>query len=164
MAHQTKYLHVRNKIYYNCLVFIWSSLLYKSKRKLVQTKVDFKFFNLSASKRFTKRLWHRWFPVNFVKFLRTPFFIEHSKNLHCVCYRWNLLRWMFFVPCDNWKTFNVKLCVNRHIIVFFETNVLKEVRILRCLHNNIAITFVADFFYDNVFYNLYCLTVPHFSL
>ena len=24
-----------------------------------------------------KRLWHRCFPVNFVKFLRTPFFIEH---------------------------------------------------------------------------------------
>ena len=26
---------------------------------------------------FKKRLWHRCFPVNFVKFLRTPFFIEH---------------------------------------------------------------------------------------
>ena len=24
-----------------------------------------------------KRLWYRCFPVNFVKFLRTPFFIEH---------------------------------------------------------------------------------------
>ena len=24
-----------------------------------------------------KRLWHRWFPVNFAKFLRTPFFAEH---------------------------------------------------------------------------------------
>ena len=24
-----------------------------------------------------KRLWHRYFPVDFVKFLRTPFFIEH---------------------------------------------------------------------------------------
>ena len=23
------------------------------------------------------RLWHRFFPVNFAKFLRTPFFIEH---------------------------------------------------------------------------------------
>ena len=26
---------------------------------------------------FKKRLWHRRFPVNFVKFLRTLFFIEH---------------------------------------------------------------------------------------
>ena len=39
------------------------------------------FFNKVAARRPTtllkKRLWHRCFPVNFVKFLRTPFFIEH---------------------------------------------------------------------------------------
>ena len=23
--------------------------------------------------------------------------------LQCVCYRCNLLRWMFFIPCDSWK-------------------------------------------------------------
>ena len=28
-----------------------------------------------------KRLWHKCFPVNFVKFLRTPFFIEHLRCL-----------------------------------------------------------------------------------
>ena len=28
-----------------------------------------------------KRLWHRYFPVNFEKFLRTPFFIEHLRWL-----------------------------------------------------------------------------------
>ena len=28
-----------------------------------------------------KRLWHRCFPVNFVKFLRTPFLIEHLRWL-----------------------------------------------------------------------------------
>ena len=27
------------------------------------------------------RLWHRCFPVNFAKFLRTPFFTEHLKRL-----------------------------------------------------------------------------------
>ena len=26
-----------------------------------------------------KRLWHRWFPVNFAKFLRTPFLTEHLR-------------------------------------------------------------------------------------
>ena len=41
-----------------------------------------------------KRLWHRCFPVNFAKFLRTPFFTEHlwwlllksnySSNNDCV--------------------------------------------------------------------------------
>ena len=25
------------------------------------------------------RLWHRWFPANFVKFLKTPFFTEHLQ-------------------------------------------------------------------------------------
>ena len=39
------------------------------------------FFNkaagLSAATLLKKRLWHRCFPVNFAKFIRTPFFIEH---------------------------------------------------------------------------------------
>ena len=39
------------------------------------------FFNKVADLRPTtllkKRLWHRCFPVNFVKFLRTPLFTEH---------------------------------------------------------------------------------------
>ena len=39
------------------------------------------FFNKVAGLRpatlLKKRHWHRCFPVNFVKFLRTPFFIEH---------------------------------------------------------------------------------------
>ena len=37
------------------------------------------YFNKVAglSTLFKKNLWHRCFPVNFVKFLRTPFFIEH---------------------------------------------------------------------------------------
>ena len=39
------------------------------------------FFNKVAGLRpatlLKKRLWHRCFPVNFVEFLRTPFFIKH---------------------------------------------------------------------------------------
>ena len=39
------------------------------------------FFNIVAGVRpatpFKKRLWHRYFPVNFMKFLRTSFYIEH---------------------------------------------------------------------------------------
>ena len=39
------------------------------------------FFNNVAGLRtatlLKKRLWHRCFPVDFVKFLRTPFYIEH---------------------------------------------------------------------------------------
>ena len=55
------------------------------------------FFNkvagLRAATLLKKSLWHRCFPVNFAKFLRTPFFTEHlrwlllnSKNIHFI--RW----------------------------------------------------------------------------
>ena len=36
------------------------------------------FFNAILLK---KRLWHRFFPVNYAKFLRTPFFTEHLRWL-----------------------------------------------------------------------------------
>ena len=43
------------------------------------------FFNKVAGLRpatlLKKRLWHRCFPVSFVKFLRTPFFTEHLRWL-----------------------------------------------------------------------------------
>ena len=43
------------------------------------------FFNIVAGLRpatiLKKRLWHRCFPVNFVKFLRTSFFTEHLRWL-----------------------------------------------------------------------------------
>ena len=43
------------------------------------------FFNIVAGLRpatlLKKRLWHRCFPVNFAKFLRTPFLTEHLRWL-----------------------------------------------------------------------------------
>ena len=43
------------------------------------------FFNIVArlmpATLLKKRLWHKCFPVNFAKFLRTPFLIEHSRWL-----------------------------------------------------------------------------------
>ena len=39
-----------------------------------------------------KRLWNRCFPVNFTKFLRTPFFIEHHRTTVSVFYR---VGWIF---------------------------------------------------------------------
>ena len=89
-------------------VFNWSSPLYKSKRRLVQTKYHWK--KAAAAKNF---------------FLR------------CVCYRCNLLRWMFFVPCDNWKLlFFLKVC--RYCDIFSTvifSFYLKQVPILRYLDN-----------------------------
>ena len=56
---------------------------------------------------FKKRLWHRCFPVNFAKFLRTPFFTEHL--------RWLLLKAVFSLlkkvflqkPMKLWNVFVV---------------------------------------------------------
>ena len=39
-----------------------------------------------------KRLWNTCFPVNFAKFLRTPFFIEHHRTTVSVFYR---VGWIF---------------------------------------------------------------------
>ena len=112
--------------------------------------------------------------------------------LQCVCYRCNLLRWMFFVPCDNWKTlFFLKVCryceiFSTAILSFSLKQVfLKEIRILRYLHNNSVVlilmpsfekiypilylymleklSYVADFFIT-FFTLLTFLTVPHFNL
>ena len=58
----------------------------------------------------------------------------------CVYHGYNLLRWMFFVPCDNWKTFFFiqtyrypEVWCNRHVATLFETSIWKEVRILYSL-------------------------------
>ena len=42
-----------------------------------------------------KRLWHRCFPANFVKFLKTPFLTEHLRCL--------LLHWRVLFPEVSWK-------------------------------------------------------------
>ena len=46
---------------------------------------------------------------------------------------------MFFIPCDNWKTFFIQtyrypeVWCNRHVAALFETSILKKVRILYSL-------------------------------
>ena len=54
----------------------------------------------------------------------------------CVYHGYNLLWWMFFIPCDNWKTFFFiqtycypEVWCNRHVAALFETSILKKVRI-----------------------------------
>ena len=62
-----------------------------------------------------KRLWHSCFPVNFVKVLRTPFFIEHLSWLllivikkYSVCRFKILLSVLSFGIISPWKTINVE--------------------------------------------------------
>ena len=144
------------------------------------------------------------FPVNFVKFLRTPFLTEHlwwlllrlniyiwktkfsshkrylfgllfSRNArkthtdqsilltfllclkrnvsptlkrsscekvfpNCVYHGYNLIRWRFFIPCDNWKALffiqiyrYAEVWCNHHVAALVETSISKKVRILYSL-------------------------------
>ena len=94
------------KSYIYLRVFIWSSLLYKSKRRLAETKEHSNFFNLFKSKQL----------ANLQKEQLQKFFLQ------CVCYRCNLLQWIFFVPCDNWNTLLfLKVC---HSCEIFSTAIL----------------------------------------
>ena len=58
-----------------------------------------------------KRLWQRCFPVNFAKYLRTPFFIEHL---------WWLLLLLFY-----WNEVNKKLWKRRRKIHSARWNIVK---------------------------------------
>ena len=50
-------------------------------KHLCQTFYFNKVTGLRPAILFKKRLWHRYFPVNFPKFLRTPFLTEHLRWL-----------------------------------------------------------------------------------
>ena len=56
-----------------------------------------------------KRLWHRSFPVNFAKFLTTPFLVEH--------FRWLLLG--PFLGCQSMWYFSRNTIFSRMNIIFF---------------------------------------------
>ena len=100
-----------------------SSLFYKSKRRLVQTKVYFKFLicpNLNDSQTFKGRSFNKTF-------------------LQCVFYRCNAIcfnKCFLFHVITGYVIFSKSLSLlwnffSRYIVIFFETSVLKEVLILR---------------------------------
>ena len=53
-----------------------------AKRHLCQSLFFNKVAGLKPATLLKKRLWHRCFPVNFAKFLRTPLLTEHLRWLH----------------------------------------------------------------------------------
>ena len=56
------------------------------KKCVLRNFTKFKVAGLSPATLLRKRLWHRCFPVNFAKFIRTPFVTEHLRwllqNIH----------------------------------------------------------------------------------
>ena len=104
----------------NSIFFVFPSRVMQ--RRLMQTKAYYKIslFSLkrSASKAFQSSRCKRVLPK-------------------CVYHWYNLLRWMFFIPCDNSKQyfFTQIYCYseawcNCHAAAFFQASVLKEVHVL----------------------------------
>ena len=104
----------------NSIFFVFPSRVMQ--RRLMQTKAYYKIslFSLkrSASKAFQSSRRKRVLPK-------------------CVYHWYNLLRWMFFIPCDNSKQyfFTQIYCYseawcNCHAAAFFQASVLKEVHVL----------------------------------
>ena len=52
-----------------------------------------------------KNLWNRCFPVNFVKFLRTPFYRTHLGNCFCTCNERTISS--YFGKCEYDYCFNM---------------------------------------------------------
>ena len=91
LVHQTKYQHKKNQIY-----FLFGRL-----------------FSIKAKKTYTDQSKLRVFLLCSNRNDSQTFKSSSCKNvfLQCVCYRCNLLQWIFFIPCDNWKTsFFAKVC------------------------------------------------------
>ena len=93
-----------------------------------------------------KRLWHRCFPVNFVKILRAPIFVEHL---------WWMLLKLFFMFCQRIARSSCENCVFpqnfrtrklSQITVFYEVVHLNNTRLVRvsainnCLFRYIYVT------------------------
>ena len=86
LSNRTFMLHERFSIIYNVEVVIqrcsvkmvFLEISHNSQENTCARDFFFdKVAGLRPAALLEKRLWHRCFPVNFVKFLRTPFYIEH---------------------------------------------------------------------------------------
>ena len=68
-----------------------------------------------------KRLWHRCFPVNFAKFLRTPFFTEHLRWLPLKLFASSLYIFRIFIwrktfSWELWEIFRKKKLNWNHVL------------------------------------------------
>ena len=83
-----------------------------------------KVTGLRCANLFKKRVWHRCFPVNFAKFLRTPFFME---------YLWWLL--LLIVIVDRWAEGSRSIFYPSSSSKFFFSLILDFSLLTLCLHS-----------------------------
>ena len=128
MAHQTTYLQVGNSIYFTWTVFIWFSLL-NQKTRIDQSALQ--VFLICPNRSNAQP------PKVAVIFCVMQIIFYGCKNVIDTT-SMNV----FYSMEDNIFSKSLSLLwdlFNRHIVVFFETSVWKEVRILRFLYNNSAV-------------------------
>ena len=114
-------------------IYIWKTDFTSHKQYLLGLS-----FSRNAKKTQTGQAIPQAFLVCLKRNVSQTFKSSSCKKIVSKClYHWyNLLRWTFFIPSDNWKTFftqaycHPEVWYNRHVPVFFVTSVLKEIRIL----------------------------------
>ena len=108
-------------------------------KHLCQSLFFNKYADLRPATLLKKRLWHRCFPVNFVKFLRTPFYIDylwylslelikrqscyHIETSQLICCSANQLTDFYMVTT---LTFNELMKKEQERKYFFEEKLKKE--------------------------------------
>ena len=126
MPNQTKYLQIENKFASHKQYFFLVFLSVERQKRLEQTKVYLVF--LLCLKRNAPQ----------------TFKSGSCKNsfLRCVRYWYNLLRWMFFILCDSWKTlpfvkvYGYLTLKGSHCCFFWIQYFARSSYFIRCLHNN----------------------------
>ena len=96
----------------------------------------FSFSGLRPAILLKKTLWHRCFPVNFVKFLRTLFFTEHLWTIASSAIHILISFWMTLVSIENQK-FQIIITIRpntRMLSKFLSSNINRIVcSLYRCI-------------------------------
>ena len=119
----------------------WNQISTYRKLNLSQTgSICFFFLALEIQKRLDQtKINHAFSYFVWKEMTHKPLKVAATKNplLQCVWYYWNLLRWMFFILCDNLKILLFmkvwrysEIFFKRYVVAFFDDRVSKEFRIL----------------------------------
>ena len=119
LAHQTKSLRMVTEIFFLKTVFFWSSR--EMQRRLRQTKVYYELFYW-VSKEVSQKLLK---VAAAKKFFPSLFIIDRTSFDECFLF-YVITASSIFTQIYRYP----EAYCNRHVAAFFETNVLKEVRIL----------------------------------
>ena len=101
--------------------------------------INLVFSYLEMQRRFIETNLYKFFSLCLERHSSQTFESNNCRILFpkCVCYWHCLLRGVFFIPCDNWKTLFFipiyhypEVFCNCHVVMFFETSALEEVHIL----------------------------------